>query len=144
MAASCLYAALPMRIPSLFYLPLQTLWFQPVERLQPSSRISVNSTGTRKRSPSCAVALCTTVPRVASTLLLQQEAWGQPDTGLSVCEDWWHCPTFSHRPLVPEHSSRTREAWSSLRHLCWAPPPARGPKLLTAASSRISLSTSSL
>uniref|UniRef100_A0A8C2SDR3 NME/NM23 nucleoside diphosphate kinase 6 n=1 Tax=Capra hircus TaxID=9925 RepID=A0A8C2SDR3_CAPHI len=47
----------------------QTLWFQPVERLQPSSRISVNSTGTRKRSPSCAVALCTTVPRVASTLL---------------------------------------------------------------------------
>ena len=75
---------------------------------------------------------------------LPQEAWGQPDTGLSVCEDWWRCPTFSHRPLVPEHSSRTREAWGSLCHLCWAPPPARGPKLLTATSSRISLSTSSL
>ncbi|XP_043297780.1 nucleoside diphosphate kinase 6 isoform X3 [Cervus elaphus] len=43
---------------------------------------SVNSAGTRRRSPSCAVALCTTVPRVASTLLLQQEARGQPDTGL--------------------------------------------------------------
>lgn len=82
MSASCVYSALPMRTPSLSLLPLQTQWFQPVERLQPSSPISVNSAGTSRRSPSCAVALCTTVLRVASTLLLQQEARGQPDTGL--------------------------------------------------------------
>lgn len=72
----------PYENPFSFSPPLQTQWFQPVERLQPSSPISVNSAGTSRRSPSCAVALCTTVLRVASTLLLQQEARGQPDTGL--------------------------------------------------------------
>uniref|UniRef100_A0A8C0CX83 NME/NM23 nucleoside diphosphate kinase 6 n=1 Tax=Balaenoptera musculus TaxID=9771 RepID=A0A8C0CX83_BALMU len=46
----------------------QTLWFQPVERSQPSFPTSVNSAGMRKRSPSCAVALCATIQREASTL----------------------------------------------------------------------------
>uniref|UniRef100_A0ABI8AQL8 Nucleoside diphosphate kinase-like domain-containing protein n=1 Tax=Felis catus TaxID=9685 RepID=A0ABI8AQL8_FELCA len=44
-----------------------TLWFQPVERSRPSSLTSVNSAGMRRRSRSCAVALCAIVQREAST-----------------------------------------------------------------------------
>ncbi|XP_039693571.1 nucleoside diphosphate kinase 6-like isoform X3 [Pteropus medius] len=44
---------------------------------------SVNSAGMRKRSPSCAVAPCTTVRREASTVQPEQEAWDQPDAGNS-------------------------------------------------------------
>lgn len=83
-AISCLPSTLPVRIPSLLYFLLQTLWFQPVERLQPSSLTSVSSAGTRKRSPSCAVAPCATVPRAASTAQPDQEALDQPDAGLWV------------------------------------------------------------
>uniref|UniRef100_A0A2K6SNN4 NME/NM23 nucleoside diphosphate kinase 6 n=1 Tax=Saimiri boliviensis boliviensis TaxID=39432 RepID=A0A2K6SNN4_SAIBB len=45
-----------------------TLWFQPAERLQLSSLTSVNSAGTRRKSPSCAVALCAIAQREVSTM----------------------------------------------------------------------------
>ncbi|XP_073888139.1 nucleoside diphosphate kinase 6 isoform X2 [Macaca fascicularis] len=47
---------------------VRTLWFQPAERLQPSSLTSVNSAGMRRKSPSCAVALCAIAQREVSTM----------------------------------------------------------------------------
>uniref|UniRef100_A0A2K6NZV4 NME/NM23 nucleoside diphosphate kinase 6 n=1 Tax=Rhinopithecus roxellana TaxID=61622 RepID=A0A2K6NZV4_RHIRO len=47
---------------------VRTLWFQPAERLQPSSLTSVNSAGMKRKSPSCAVALCAIVQREVSTM----------------------------------------------------------------------------
>ncbi|XP_018879664.1 nucleoside diphosphate kinase 6 isoform X7 [Gorilla gorilla gorilla] len=47
---------------------VRTLWFQPAERLQPSSLTSVNSAGMRRKSPSCAVALCAIARREVSTM----------------------------------------------------------------------------
>lgn len=96
MMASCLHSTLPNTIPSLSYVLLQTPWLQPVERSQPSSLTSANSTGMRRRSPVCAVALCDTAQRAASTA---QPAQG-PEAGLSVCEDWRRGQDFFLSPPI--------------------------------------------